>query len=234
MATFNGFAEGEISETPIPEPFFSDLLPQIDHLGELKLTLYFFWRFSHMEGSFHFLRKVDFESDQALTEDLVKSGSDLDEVLRRMVTRGTLLEAAISMENHEEIYYFLNSSKGRAAILAIENGSWRQPNDQQSPIEILEEPPNIFRLYEQNIGSLTPMIADALGEAEDSYSTEWIQDAFRIAVENNKRSWRYVEAILKRWEREGRDVRKGKEYSGDSEETRRRYVEGEFSDFVEH
>ena len=59
-------------------------------------------------------------------------------------------------------------------------------------------------LYEQNIGMLTPMIADELRDAERHYPAEWIADAFREAVELNKRSWRYVVRILERWRVEGR------------------------------
>jgi DNA replication protein DnaD len=53
----------------------------------------------------------------------------------------------------------------------------------------------------------------------------------RIAVENNARSWSYVQAILRRWQEGGRDERRTE---GDSEKDRRKYVEGEFSDFIEH
>ena len=64
---------------------------------------------------------------------------------------------------------------------------------------------NIFTLYEQNIGLLTPMIALSLGDAEEMYGPVWIGDAIKIAVENNKRNWKYCEAILKRWATEGKD-----------------------------
>ena len=64
---------------------------------------------------------------------------------------------------------------------------------------------NIFTLYEQNIGLLTPMIALSLADAEEQYGPVWIGDAIKIAVENNKRNWKYCEAILKRWAVEGKD-----------------------------
>ena len=59
-------------------------------------------------------------------------------------------------------------------------------------------------MYEDNIGMMSPMIADGLREAEQLYPATWIEDAFREAVENNKRSWIYVSRILERWSREGR------------------------------
>jgi DnaD/phage-associated family protein len=80
---------------------------------------------------------------------------------------------------------------------------------------------NIFTHYEANIGILTPMIADSLEDAEKLYPFEWILDSFRLAVENNKRNWRYCEAILKRWKESGKDDGKGKPKQTD--ETRPEY-----------
>ena len=59
--------------------------------------------------------------------------------------------------------------------------------------------PNIFSLYEDNIGSLAPILAEEMKEAEERYPWEWIREAFRIAAVENKRNWRYVAGILRRW-----------------------------------
>ena len=69
----------------------------------------------------------------------------------------------------------------------------------------MTEHPNIFKLYEANIGILVPMIAETLREAEQKYPYLWIQRAVQIAVNNNKRNWHYIEAILKRWSVDGMD-----------------------------
>lgn len=68
----------------------------------------------------------------------------------------------------------------------------------------------IYTLYENEIGMLTPLIADALKDAEKNYATQWIYDAVAEAVKNNKRNWKYIEAILKRWKQEGRGSLKAK------------------------
>lgn len=231
---FNGFTEGEIQQIPAPENFFHDLLPLIDNLGEIKLTLYLFWRLNQIEGKFQYLRQGDFEMDAHLIQLLKSAQVELDEALSMVIRRGTLLEAQVERAGLVETYYFLNTPQGRAAVEAIAAGRWRETDDEYAPIEIGARPANIFRLYEENIGPLTPMIAEALGEAEDTYPLEWIEDAIRIAVEKNKRNWRYAAAILERWYREGRDGRKEKpEDRRDTEESRRRYVEGKFSEFVE-
>ena len=67
-----------------------------------------------------------------------------------------------------------------------------------------EEQPDIFSLYEQNIGMLTPMIAEELREAERLYPETWIKDAIKEAVSLNKRNWRYIAKILENWSAGGR------------------------------
>lgn len=235
MQTFQGFPEGKLRFTCLPDPFFGELLPLIDHLGELKVILYVFWRLDRMEGAFRYLHREDFLADQvfmrSLADDPAQAEAALDEALTRCVQRGALLEATLEMESGQVAFYFLNTPRGRAAVKAIARGEWRHSGDAKAPIDLLPGRPNIYHLYEEHIGPLTPMIADRLREAEDLYPASWIEDAVRIAVENNARRWSYVEAILRRWQEGGRDDRKDRR---DTEKDRRRYIEGEFSDFVEH
>jgi DNA replication protein len=239
MERFTGFPEGKTHRIPVPEAFFSQLLPQIDHLGELKLTLYTFWRLNQIEGAFqyipgtYFLQNEKFLASMGATIDEAKVA--LEDALVRVIEHGILLKAVVPGEQGDEAYYFLNSPRGRAALRAIQSGQWKPILQNQSSELPDQEPPNIFRLYEENIGSLTPLIAESLGEAEDTYPAHWIEEAIRISVERNKRNWRYIQAILERWQQEGRHGKK-EEFQNrrDSEKDRRRYVEGEFSDFVEH
>lgn len=95
------------------------------------------------------------------------------------------------------------------------------------------ERPNIFTLYEQNIGLMTPLLADQLRDMEKSYVPDWIYEAFEIAVSRNKRSLRYIQAILKRWETEGKDNNSNEESKRDSTERKRQdYIPDEYSDIV--
>jgi DNA replication protein len=235
MSPFPGFKEGKTHIISLPAQFFKELLPQIDHFGELKLVLYFFWRLNLMEGAFRYLKKADFLADQDFMKSLSEIGEPgaalLEDSLRRAVARGILLRAAVSGENGPEDYYFLNSVKGRAAIEAILQGQWRPAQEAQPSLIPDIERPNIFQLYEENIGPLTPLIAETLRDAEETYPAQWIEEAVQIAVENNKRSWRYVDAILRRMQEGGRGEGKDRR---DSQKDRRRYIEGEFADYIEH
>ena len=235
MNEFTGFPEGKMHFTGIPDLFFRSLLPEIEHLGELKTLIYAFRLLHNKEGKFRYLRRDDFVKDQTfmlgLAEDPEQAESILDEALTLCSERKAFLSTKIEFENGLQDIYFLNSPKGRAALRAVEAGKWRHSGIEDAPLELIPQVPNIYHLYEENIGPLTPMIADTLKEAEQNYPYTWIEEAVRIAVENNIRRWTYVEAILKRWQEGGRDERTDRR---DSEKDRRRYVEGELSDFIEH
>ena len=239
MPEFKGFPEGKVHQIGLPAQFFTDLLPSIENIGELKVTLYVFWRLDRMEGSFRYLRWSDFHNDRpffsSLGKDPESALSSLEDGLRLAILRGTLLSADIGNDHEIERIYLLNSPKGRAALRAIETGKWKPEIGKRELADVASEPPNIFRLYEENIGMITPMIAEALSDAEREYPLTWIEEAIRISVQNNKRSWRYAQTILERWQREGKHGSKEKpEDRPTAEEARRRYVEGEFSDFIEH
>ena len=227
-STFKGFPQGKVRLTPIPAPFFRELLPTIDHLGELKVSLYAFCRLSYQEGAFRYLQLGDFTGDERFMQGLgdtpEAARAALIDSLERAVQRGTLLRASIDLDSGDQALYFVNTPRGREAVQAIGRGEWRPSGQVAQPVEILDEAPNIFRLYEENIGPLTPMIADALREAEQEYPIQWLEDAIRIAVENNARNWRYVEAILERWQEKGRDEQKDRR---DTEKARRKYAEWE-------
>ncbi|MCI0533795.1 MAG: DnaD domain protein [Verrucomicrobiales bacterium] len=232
MPPFQGFPTSKTRLTAIPGAFFSDLLPEIDDLAELKVALYALWRLEQMEGNFRALRAADFAGDKTFMAGLgEKPEVMLEEGLKKNAARGTLLKAEVEFGGKTETFYVLNDARGQAAVKAIRQGKWNPTSDPQFPIELALEKPNIFRLYEEHIGPLTPMLAEGLQEAEDTYPPEWIEEAMRAAVENNVRKWSYVEAILKRWQSEGRD---DGTHQRDAKKARKRYFEGEYSDRTEH
>lgn len=232
--SFNGFPSGRLRTTPIPAPFFTDLLPAIDHLGEMKVSLYAIWYLEQLEGNFRYIQQKDFQEDerfmQGLGVDETTRQAQLSEGLERAVIRGTLLKVNATYTDGNETFYFLNTPRGRAAVQALSKGEWRPTGVSRPPVALDLERPNIFRLYEEHIGPLTPMIADTLREAEKTYPAAWIEDALRIAVENNVRRWRYVDAILRSWQEEGRN---DQDQRGTTQD-RRRYVQDRFAEFFKH
>ena len=218
MKTFKGFTDSE-SFTQLPDTFFRELLNQIDNAEELKVTLYFLWRVAHMDSTVRVWKEEDFH-----TKELGLSVEEIRAGLEHAVARGSILR----VEKEQTFYFLLNSPRGRATAQVIESGKW---NPKSAATAIPLERPNIFRLYEENIGPLTPLIADALKDAEELYSAEWVAEAIDLAVRNNKRSWRYCEAILKRWKEEGRGEKQDRR---DAEKDRDKYINGEYADYIEH
>lgn len=221
MKAFSGFPPGKTRSVSIPEPVFTDLIPLIDDLAELKVTLHALWRLGRQHGRVRYLRRADLAADQALLSGLGDDAATaLDTALARAVERGTLLRAQAAIGDETEELYFANTARGRAAVETIARGEW--PSELEPATR-----PNVFTLYEQNIGLLTPLIADELREAEREYPAEWIEDAFREAIALNKRSWKYIRAILERWRAEG----KGRQRR---EKERRRDIEGRYGEYIEH
>ncbi len=225
MKTFSGFSPGKVRSIGIPEPVFTELIPLIDNLAELKLTLHVLWRLARQQDRVRYLRLADLSADRILLSSLGGAHAGLlEEALARAVRRGTLLQVEAGGTGTVERLYFANTPKGRAAAEAIARGEW--PDGIESAGR-----PNVFTLYEQNIGMLTPLIAEELREAEHTYPPEWVEEAFREAVSLNKRSWKYIRAILERWHSEGKgDQERRSTRDGD----RRRDIEGQYGEYIEH
>lgn len=234
MTGFAGFPAGKQPFTPLPNLFFTELLPDIDHLGELKVTLHVFWLVLQKHGDRRCVSAQGLATDARLLAGLgtaaVPAKEALHEALERAVARGTLLQVTTGDRADGQSWYFVNSERGRQAVEEVLAGTWT-PTGTDQPLHLQAQRPNIFVLYEQNIGALTPIMAEELMEAEDAYPAEWIEDAFREAVKSNVRKWRYVESILQTWAVEGkRDERSQRTDESD----RRRFIEGEYADYIEH
>lgn len=205
MPPFKGFSPGKTPTVAIHAQFFSEVLPIVDDLAEMKVILFCYWALLQKEGEFRYLKRADFAQDSALMQGLGSIGDDpqvvLDGALQRAIDHGVLIVAELVLDSHTERLYFVNTEKGRAAVRQIHAGEW-QPSAQD--VIILPERPTIYSLYEDHIGALTPHIADELKDAERDYSYEWLVDAVKLAVENNVRRWSYIRAILERWKQEGR------------------------------
>lgn len=212
---FSGFTSSE-TFTQVPDSFIR-LMNEIGDVAELKITLFAIWRIEHIEGNFRALCETDFE-----TESLGLSVDEIQRGLGKCLERGTLLKA----EHEADAFYFLNSPRGRLAAEAFAKGHWRDVG------KIMSAPlnkSNIFKLYEENIGALTPLLSDMLREAEKNYPSAWFEEAFEIAVSRNIRNWKYVEAILTRWKENGKDERKNQ---SDIVKDAKRYTDSEFSEFL--
>jgi DnaD/phage-associated family protein len=171
--------------------FFTQVIPKIQDIAELKVVLYVLY-LSHYECAAKPQRTEFATSLQSfVTYKELKAiscqpsvGMDeetLHQALNSAINHGTLLHSTLNIDGKCEDVYLLKTESCQPSAV------------------------NIFALYEQNVGIITPMIAEELKEAERLYPAQWIEEAFKEAVVVNKRSWKYIARILERWASEGRE-----------------------------
>lgn len=224
MEAFAGFPGGDLKFTEIPNLFFSKLLPQIDDLAELKVTLHFLWLRQYEKK--HAISREELLTHETLIHGLAAITADpfeaLTDGLHRAVARQTLLMAHQKSGSEQHEWYFLNSEGGRIMLDKMKAG-------ELSVVEVTgadivspsyAQRPNIFELYEANIGLLSPILADELKDAALTYPAEWLEEAFKIAVENNVRKWSYIRAILEGMATEGKENGKFKRTPGEDSQKR--------------
>ncbi len=190
-STFPGFGAA-VKRLPVPAPLLASLLADIADCAELKCTLRFLWYEAQQSGAPKRVPASALRADAVLLEALGSEG-EIERGIALAVERGTLIEAGG--------WFLLRTPQNERAAERF------GPAPAQPVVGQPSERPNIFQLYEENIGMLAPMVADELRAAEEEYASGWVEAAIREAAAGNVRSWRYIEAILERWKREGRGTR---------------------------
>lgn len=202
------------NSVPIPLTFLRDVVPAMTNPDELHVCLAVFRLLAEAGSDETPINETSVMDDASLRATLRKSGSTatLDarifDALELAVGRDTLLRFITRAGTRESAWYFANTPVTRAMVKAMQEGRIQPPRivwDGKATPQVAADPPNVFRLYEQNIGPLTPMIADQLTIAASEYPATWIEDAISEAVSYNKRNWRYIQRILENWRQSGRN-----------------------------
>ncbi len=211
MTASSGFVPGT-EYVPVPAPFFGPLLEEVQDLAELQCAMRLLYLLHRRRGPLRFVTASSLAADVTLLRALrhVEPAEKPQEALRRAldaaVARGLFLRVAVRSRDLQDSVFLLNIPENQRNAEKIRSGETTLPGLQT--VEPLDEAPtvsDIFTLYEENVGVITPFIADELRDAEASYPAAWIHDAIQEAVLQNKRNWRYIAAILKRWTQEGKE-----------------------------
>lgn len=236
---FPGFADSART-TPLPREFFSRLLNEITDLIELKVTLYLFWRVHQQQSYPRLVSRREILADRGFVGGLGLAGEPAREALARglrlATARGTFLQLRAKIGDRTEALFLVNTAGNRRAaerILAGELLPELREVREVDPTLPLDRP-NIFRLYEQNVGILTPLIADQLRDAENTFPPVWVEEAFREAVAQNRRNWRYILKILERWASEGRSDGIARRDPADPAEQPDSYWRGRYGHLIRH
>ncbi len=204
----------------VPESYVATVIRQIQDLAELKVTLLVFY----------LLGKSRTYPGYVVHSDLVVRAASLlgidegtcSDAIDAAVKRGTFLMVDVEGERGAT-GYVANLEADLEAIEKLKCGHVIIGDGAHVA-------PNIFELYEQNIGIITPMIAEELRDAQKTYPGDWIEEAFREAVRGRKQNWKYISRILERWAVEGK-VR-GAHRSGTVQDDPDKYVKGRYGRIV--
>lgn len=209
MAGPSGFPR-DTRYTPVPSQLLGELLMEVQSVEELKCTLRVVGMVHQRRSRGSSVSVAELMADPVLTEALAgQPGGARDATMRGVaeaVARGTLLQSGSGDAQSSEALLFVNDEPGRRALSqAAQRGlTLYAAEDMPAVGAATDSRPNIFALYEENIGSLTPLLAEELKEAEETHPPSWIEEAFKEAVTHNHRSWRYIARILERWAVEGK------------------------------
>ena len=211
--TFQGFIKG-VRYIPVPAPVFGELLQEIQDINELKIILRIFRLLHNKKGLERYVSIDELLADRVLSiglgsMDLDSRRTNIIQSLESSEKRKILIK--INRKDTGTFAYFLNTLYERQAMITVPNLGLQSDFD---PWETGEDRPNIYSLYEQNIGILTPIVAEKIGEAEQKYPVEWIEEAIAEAVSLNSRNWRYISRILERWEIEGKEDGESRKHTG--------------------
>lgn len=263
--------EGGVPEgarwTPVPDAFFSQILPAIADAATLKVALHVLWRVKRRpSGDPPALRFDDLANDTTLLRslglglalagsgpaangeggDVAGPGTAADDAsgaedesgrrvlegcLARLVRLGWLIVGDAAGEGGSTRWIWPNVPESRKHYQRWRDGGVLLPEGATGRVPRPIERGDIFRLYEENLGVIGPLMAERLMEAEATYPAVWIEDAIRAAVEQNVRRWAYVSAILERWARDGRDDETDR---SSGTEGRERSDQGPYADVVRH
>ncbi len=183
------------------------VLPEITDVTELKVILYALAALYRKKGYPRFVTLDDLRENAALLRSLPEPVDEsIVKGLSSACQRGVFIRVGAEVNGQAASIYLLNAPADRDAALKITSGELKLSGIKVSgypPVKPTPEP-DLFQLYEQNMGMLTPVIADELRAAEKLYPQGWLQDAIKEAVNQNKRRWSYISAILERWAAEGK------------------------------
>jgi len=242
---FRGFPT-KTEFNPVLDFFFTQVMPQILDVTELKVTMCIFYLLSKAENLYKPDKSGNYEPDKSgnykweyppfvtyeelLSQAIPMPGID-EEALRHTldlaVNHGSILCLNLNVNGKLAEAYFANIESDREAIDNIKHRGISTGKEETR--QALQQS-NIFALYEQNIGIITPMIAEELKEAEKLYPARWIEEAVKEAVMLNKRSWKYVARILERWASEGKDS--GEDRQGVKKGSPDKYIKGKYGHLV--
>ena len=197
----------------IPNILFSSILENVEEIANLKLAFRITFLIQRQSGNVRFTTINSLLADPSLVlaigspdaitfERVVRSG------IRTCIELGIFLGTTVETDGRKEELLFLNNNYNKEIIHKIHNSEIQLPTlPGASPVPEFAPRPNIFKIYEESIGMLTPVIAERLKELEEEFPDTWLYEAIKEASIQNHMRLSYIEGILRRWRQDGRGYR---------------------------
>jgi DNA replication protein len=193
---------------PFPVQLFTEILPRLHNESQLRATLYTWYAIMSKGSGQRYVYLSQLLTDPVLLSWFTHLGgkNGIQRGLDQSCREGIFLQLQIG---EDDKILAPNDESGARLITDMKSESVAHHNQSRdsSPETNYERTvvSNVVEKYENEIGMLTPVIADMIAIAEQMYPTTWILEALDIAAQSNARSWKYVAAILARWKNEGKN-----------------------------
>jgi DNA replication protein len=201
--------EERVGDVALPQEFFREILPRITDAPELKLVLFVTYLAARSPEK-HGVPLSDLLRPEVIRSIVGTSSPEPAEVrlqrtVEKAVVDGAIFRLKLHIGRDERVYFLPVSASNRQLLgrLKREDSDVNAELDLEAQADVSLYRPNIFALYEQHLGPLSPLLAEELRDAERSYPRSWIEQAIIEAVHYNKRNWRYVQRVLSQWEDSG-------------------------------
>src|SRR5438105_8133169 len=182
---------GTSGEIALPAELLMEVWPHVHDLQELKLAMAIAVLAS-LDGtaSVSLDRLQSFElTRQALAAESPEPFEiRLARTLARAVANGIILRLAIRIGGRRQELYLSATNDNRRHLAELRAGDESVLEAVGIPIEadVTLYRANVFALYEQHIGPLTPLLADQLRDAERLYPRRWLEEAIALAADGNR------------------------------------------------
>jgi len=195
---FDGFVSG-VELTPVPSPLLSDLLVAFDDLSELKLALRIVWLLHRKPATERFLTADELAGDEVAAAMLDAYGAELNRKIESILQNLRQAQIILQAYNQGKNFYMLNNEPSRQLVNSGRFVPVRRDLDLEAPptAGFRRGSAEIVRIYEANIGALTPLAAERLNELLHQYLEADILAAIKTAVLNGAPNLSYINAILR-------------------------------------
>ncbi|MBP2622957.1 DnaD domain-containing protein [Streptococcus oricebi] len=154
------------------------------------------WQFFYLQNT----TSLEEISPNQIAQSLGKTISEVNRSMSQLTEKGLLQYKTIELNGEIETIFDASPALERLDQVLQETG---KPQAPQAPSNSLKE---LVEVFQQELGRLlTPFEIEDLTKTlqEDKTNPDLIKEALREAVFNGKPNWKYIQAILRNWRREG-------------------------------